>query len=332
MSILVTGHRGFIGSHLVVALAKQYPTERIVGMDAETYAARPPMYSGRIQNLVEVKGDIRDQAAVAKVFSTFKVEHVIHMAAESHVCRSIIGPKDFITTNINGTFNLLEEARNYWGGNNSHRFLYFSTDEVFGEIKEGSFDEQSRLQPRSPYAASKASGDMLVECYRTTYGLNTVIINASNNFGPNQHDEKLIPRTIGRILSRDFIELYGSGEQIRDWYYVKHCVESTISIFRIGFCPRYCLGGGNELTNAQVVKKVHWAICEITRKEWPFNITYNMTARPTDDYRYSLNTTLAQTVEGVRTTKDFENSLLYTIGWYCDKLLSGGGPHYGWRG
>jgi dTDP-glucose 4,6-dehydratase len=234
-SILITGGAGFIGSHVVRLFVNKYPEYRIVNLDALTYA-------GNLENLRDietkpnytfVKADITDPSAVKEVFLKYQIEGVIHLAAESHVDNSIAGPDVFIQTNINGTFNLLDTARRYWmdgpfrfrAGYENCRFHHISTDEVYGTLGEtGLFTEATPYAPNSPYSASKASSDFIVRSYFHTYGLNVVTSNCSNNYGPRQHSEKLIPTIIRKALTLEPIPIYGDGRNVRDWLYVlDHC-------------------------------------------------------------------------------------------------------------
>lgn len=324
-NIVVTGGSGFIGSHLLTKLCSKYPNDLIINLDAETYAARPPLYKKKPKNLIVVKLDLRDQLGVRRFMEKYKPNHVFHLAAESHVCRSIQGPKDFITTNINGTWNLLEEFKELWIDDlKAHRFIHISTDEVFGEIKKGKFNEQSQIVPRSPYASSKASSDLLVLSYYSTYGLNAVVTNCSNNYGPNQHDEKLIPKTIINILTKKPVQIYQSGKQIRDWLYVEDCAEGLIRVFEKGLPGnRYCIGGDYELTNLAMVEKIYHSITEIFGKAAPELKMEFTNSRPTDDFRYALDIKKINKLGWSPKRDLFEKNLRHTIMWYYTKLVGG---------
>jgi dTDP-glucose 4,6-dehydratase len=260
MRILVTGGAGFIGLTLVEKLVAA--GHDVLTLDKCTYAASPEHLPAASSHRLE-KVDICDSAAVAKAFLDFRPELVFHLAAESHVDRSIAGYQEFVTTNVMGTSVLLDAARNYLAGaaqsvQSSFRFLHISTDEVFGSLgAEGEFDETSPYRPNSPYSASKASSDHLVRAWHKTYGLPVHITNCSNNFGPYQHDEKLIPTIVRSALSGAPIPIYGNGLNVRDWLYVEDHVEALI---RIAESPsasvQYCIGGGVELTNLEIAGQI----------------------------------------------------------------------------
>ena len=325
MKILVTGNKGFIGSHLTKMLCENYPESVIYGVDAQTYAARPPIYKSKPANLCTIKANIQDQLAVRKLIQKIKPDQIYHLAAESHVCRSITGPKEFIMTNILGTWNLLEEYRDLQETTGKKRtFLYVSTDEVFGEISKGRFTENSPIEPRSPYSTAKAGGDLLVQSYFTTYGLDTRIVNASNNFGPNQHAEKLVPKTILRLLKGQPVDIYQNGKQVRDWLFVEDCTRGMITVMNKGKAgERYLLGGDNEKTNLEIVN----AIAEIVKHMKPetvLNLNFLKDARPTDDFRYALSNDKIKKL-GWKPNKDqFHNNLHYTVMWYFERILTGG--------
>lgn len=309
---IVTGGRGFIGSHLLLSLSRNFPRARFISLDAETYAARMPLYVKKPDNIIEEKVDIRDQLSLSRVYKKYEPDTTIHLAAESHVCRSITGPKDFATTNFMGTFNVLEEHRAV----RARRLLYVSTDEVFGEAKESSFNENSPLAPRSPYAATKAAGDMLVKSYFHTYGMNVVIVNMSNNFGPNQHEEKLVPRTITHLLKGLPVIVHGDGKNKRDWIFVKDAVHGITNAMLYGRNgERYCLGDGTELTNLEMIHKLHNLVSAVAG---PVELKLKHTKdRPTDDCRYFIEgSKAAEELEWRADTAAFENQLKTTVEWY----------------
>lgn len=321
MKVLLTGGRGFIGSHMLKRLLDS--GNEVIVVDCLTYAARPELPELATYTLEQV--DIREQSSVRRVMQKYKPDHVIHMAAESHVCRSIAGPKDFITTNVLGTFNLIEEFKELWYGkeksdSEKHRFLHFSTDEVYGEIEEGLFNEESQIKPRSPYASSKASSDLIVQSYYHTYKIDTVIVNCSNNFGENQHDEKLVPKTITNILSGKPVEIYGTGKQVRDWIYVKDCVDAALmALFHGRRGEKYCIGGEKEMTNLDMVHCVY----EIINRMWPGRFALEKThvnKRPTDDIRYAIDCSKIKKIGWKIDHKKFENNLFKTISFYADML------------
>lgn len=333
MTLLVTGGCGFIGSTFLKTLCERYPKHTIVNVDAKTYAARPPMYKKRPKNLIEEEFDIRDQLAVKRCMERYKPDHVFHLAAESHVCRSIKGPKDFITTNINGTWNLLEEFKDLWQQElKAHRFVHISTDEVFGEIKTGKFDEKSQIQPRSPYASSKASSDLLVLSYGETYGMDVVVTNCSNNFGPNQHDEKLVPKTILRILGGQPVQIYGTGEQVRDWIFVEDAAEAFLAVFEKGLPGnRYCIGGNYELTNLQMVRRIYDLMLQVFGESAPPLKMQFTNSRPTDDFRYAISTKKIEKLGWKPKPKLVDQRLQHTIMWYYERWLKSGARTQGSR-
>lgn len=317
MNILVTGGCGFIGSHLIKRLCDFYPNDVIINIDAMTYAARPPLFTIPPKNLIGIQIDIRDQSAVGRVMDHFKPVVVYHLAAESHVCRSISGPKDFITTNINGTFNMLSEFQRI-RSDGTGKFVHISTDEVFGEVEDGKFDEQSPLAPRSPYAASKASAECLVNSWHHTYGLNTTTVNMCNVFGPNQHPEKLIPMTITSIVKGEPVVLFGDGSHMREWLWVGEAVEGIANARGRMPGTKYCLGSGQVLSNLAMVNYIHDFI-----PHQKLNIIFK-DARPTDDKRYALDSSLAKKEMGWDGhPEEFHNRIRQTINWYCDKIDTG---------
>ena len=310
MKLLVTGGAGFIGSNFVRYWLDKYPEDEVVNLDALTYA-------GNLENLkgVEnnpryrfVRGDIRDKSTVFGVIEG--IEMVVHFAAESHVDRSILDPFDFVTTNVSGTYLLLEAARKH-----GVRFHHVSTDEVFGSLALGSkekFHEETAYNPRSPYAASKAASDHLVRAYHTTYGLPVTISNTSNNFGPYHFPEKLIPLAITNALENKSIPLYGDGKQVRDWLYViDHCraIDLIIQKGRIG--ETYLIGGLTEdLANVDVVKKI------LTMLGKPDGLIEFVKDRPGHDVRYAVDWSKAQTELGYSPQHSFDEYLEQTIRWF----------------
>lgn len=325
-TVLITGGAGFIGSNFIAHWLGRYKDDKIVNLDAMTYAARHAYVEKYVRDR-ECKDryqlelcDIGHRYAVEQCIRHHKPDLIVHFAAESHVCRSIQGPEPFFHTNVLGTFNLIEEARRYWG-NAENRFHHVSTDEVFGELKNDDppFCEMNPLVPRSPYATSKAASDMIVNCYRDTYGMNVTISNCSNNYGPNQHLEKLIPRTIERIFSGGDVTVYGSGQQRRDWLHVyDHCSAIDTIIHRGQRGARYCVGGENELTNLEVIRKVAAALEVVTgqKREIKYSFTND---RPTDDRRYAIDTTRIRSLDW-KPMIDFSWGLTDTCSWYLDIL------------
>lgn len=322
--ILVTGGFGFIGSHVVRHLVNEHKDWFILNMDCITYAGNP-------DNLEDIKsaenygwcpGDIRDKANVESVFEWGNITDVIHLAAESHVDNSITGPRPFIETNIVGTFNLLEGARKRWRNNPGHKFYYFSTDEVFGFLdKDGeSFTEENKLDPSSPYSASKACGDLLVKAYWKTFKLPVVISHMCNAIGPNQYPEKLVPATIQRILNNEPIIVYDKGEQVREWIYTDDIVSAAMTVFEKGVPGEaYNIGSGNEVRNIDIVKSIMGLVClkkNLQIKKVEDNVKYVENARPGHDFRYSINHDKITNELGWEPKVSMADALTKTVDWY----------------
>ena len=330
-AILVTGGAGFIGSNFVPYFAKKYPEYHIINLDKLTYA-------GNLENLKEceamanytfVKGDICDAEMVEEVFTKYDIRGVIHFAAESHVDNSIKGPRAFINTNIVGTFNLLDAARAHWfdgpgkckSGYEDCRFHHISTDEVYGSLgNTGYFEETTPYAPNSPYSASKASSDFLVRAYHHTFGMNVTTSNCSNNYGPKQHSEKLIPTIIRNALAESPIPVYGKGANIRDWLYVlDHCKAIDLIYHKGKSGETYNIGGHNERNNLQIVN----TICAILDKKKPRAngkkyaelITF-VTDRAGHDFRYAINPTKLTNELGWKAEETFDTGILKTVEWY----------------
>ena len=345
-TILITGGAGFIGSHVVRLFVNKYPNYSIINLDALTYA-------GNLENLRDVenapnyvfeKGDITDEAFINNLFGQYPIDGVIHLAAESHVDRSISDPMSFIKTNIVGTVNLLNAARQSWKsalgteGGKKYRFHHVSTDEVFGSLgDEGFFTETTPYDPRSPYSASKASSDHLVNAYYHTYDLPIVLSNCSNNYGPNHFPEKLIPLIINNILTNKPLPIYGDGKYTRDWLWVKDHASAIDTIFhngRIG--ESYNIGGNNEWKNIDLVHK----LCDImdeklgrtqgTAREL---ITF-VKDRPGHDRRYAIDASKLMNELGWTPSVKFEEGFRETIDWYLnnktwvDNVTSGAYQQY----
>ncbi len=324
MKLLVTGGAGFIGSAVVrLAVARGH---QVINLDALTYAACLDNVASVADspNYAFEQVDIRDRAALDRVFADHEPDAVMHLAAESHVDRSIDGPGDFIETNITGTFNMLEAARKYWseaGKPESFRFHHISTDEVFGSLGEtGQFTEETPYDPRSPYSASKAASDHLVRAWAETYGLPVVLTNCSNNYGPYHFPEKLVPVVILRALAGEPIPVYGAGENVRDWLYVEDHADALLLVLEKGQVNRsYNIGGENEAKNIDIVK----TICAILDEKRPKNHAYAdqirfVTDRPGHDMRYAIDPTRIGDELGWHPSVTLEEGLEKTVQWYLD--------------
>ena len=332
-TILITGGAGFIGSNLVNYLVNTYPKHNFVNLDALTYA-------GEISNLEKVKsasnytfieGSICNRQLVERIFKEHNITGVMHLAAESHVDNSITGPEIFIETNVKGTFILLDVAKNHWftkpfqpkKGCENNRFLHVSTDEVYGSLgKEGLFTEQTPYAPNSPYSASKASSDMLVRSYHHTYGMNTVITNCSNNYGPMQHNEKLIPTIIRKAISGETIPIYGDGSNVRDWLYVKdHCKGINLAFTKGKSGEVYNIGGKNELNNNTIADEICSILDEIKPKNqgsYKDQIAF-VEDRAGHDFRYAIDASKIENELGWQADENFNTGIQKTITWYLKK-------------
>ena len=329
MRIIVTGGAGFIGSAVVRQLIRQTEAH-VLTLDALTYA-------GNLANIAAVaddprhhflKADIRDFDAVVRAFAEFQPDGVIHLAAESHVDRSIDGPRAFLETNVNGTYNMLEAARNYHAGltgaaRDGFRFVHVSTDEVFGELgPAGRFTETSPYRPGSPYAATKASADHLVRAWQHSFGLPCLITNCSNNYGPYQYPEKLIPVLVNRAVAGSSLPIYGTGENVRDWLYVEdHAAALRLVLDRGRIGETYNIGGDSEWTNIAVARSV-CALLDEMRPQSPAcpheRLIELVTDRPGHDRRYAMDSTKITVELGWRPVETFEAGLRKTVRWYLD--------------
>ena len=334
-SILLTGTAGFIGSNFVPYFLEKYPEYHLINLDLLTYA-------GNLDNLKEcesnlrykfIKGDICNRELVEFIFTEYDIQGVIHFAAESHVDNSIKNPGVFIETNVNGTFTLIDVAQKYWMNKpfeykenyDGCRFHHISTDEVYGTLNETDlFTEETPYAPNSPYSASKASSDIIVRSYQETYGLNTVITNCSNNYGPKQHDEKLIPTIIRKALSGESIPIYGDGKNIRDWLYVLDHCKGIDLVYHTGKEGNvYNIGGRNERTNLQIVD----AICTILDVKVPQDKSYKelitfVEDRAGHDRRYAIDATKLETELGWKADENFASGIVKTIEWYLKKYAN----------
>ena len=327
-SIIVTGGAGFIGSHLVKKMVRKYPDHTIICVDKLSYAGNLSNLSDVLDapNFVFKKIDICDYNAVDKVFKDYSVFGVIHLAAESHVDRSIEDPFCFAKINVLGTLTLLQAALNNWKGSfDGKLFYHISTDEVYGSLsledKNIKFKETDRYSPHSPYSASKASSDHFVRAFHDTYGLPIVISNCSNNYGPNQYPEKLIPLCISRVVSKNSIPVYGKGENVRDWLYVEDHTSAIDLIFHKGKVGEtYNIGGSNEIRNIDLVYKIIDIADQLLGREngEDKNLVSFVTDRPGHDLRYAIDSSKLQRELGWRPEHDFNEGLIKTITWYLD--------------
>ena len=327
MRVIVTGGAGFIGSALVrhLVLEKGYD---VLNIDALTYA-------GNLASLKLVEGkpnyrflhaNICDRHAMQQAIAGFDPDRIMHLAAESHVDRSITGAADFIQTNVIGTFTLLEAARDYWSAlddpaKNAFRFLHVSTDEVYGSLgKDGLFTEETPYDPSSPYSASKASSDHLAAAWQRTFGLPVVVSNCSNNYGPYHFPEKLIPLTILNALAGERLPVYGKGENVRDWLYVEdhaRALDLIIERGRVG--ETYNVGGRNERQNIEVVRRICAVLDELTPSDRPREqLIEFVTDRPGHDARYAIDATKLETELGWQAQEDFDSGIEKTVRWYLD--------------
>lgn len=320
---MITGGAGFIGSHVVRHFVEKYPRYRIVNLDKLTYAGSLAGLAGLDGhgNYTFVKGDICDGGLLARIFAEHDIDGVIHLAAESHVDRSIGGPVIFAQTNVMGTLALLEAARARWNGAwEGKKFYQISTDEVYGALgKEGFFTETSRYDPHSPYSASKAAADHFVRAYHDTYGMPTVISNCTNNYGPGQYPEKLIPLIIGNIVARRPLPVYGDGTNVRDWIWVGDHVEAIDTVFhRAAAGETYIAGGGNELRNIDLVRTlVRLTDAALGRPEGESEslITF-VKDRAGHDFRYAADISKIERELGWRPRVGFEEGLRRTVESY----------------
>ena len=331
-TILITGGAGFIGSNFITYFIENNKEIHVVNLDLLTYA-------GNLEHLKELdnhprytffEGDICKRDLVENLFKEYNFSGVIHFAAESHVDNSIKNPDAFVKTNVFGTFTLLDIAKNYWmnapfeykEGYENARFHHISTDEVYGTLgAKGLFTETTPYAPNSPYSASKASSDFLIRSYFHTYGMNVVTTNCSNNYGPKQHDEKLIPTIIRKAISGENIPIYGDGKNIRDWLYVQdHCTGIELVYKNGKFGETYNIGGKNERNNLYIANK----ICEILDEIYPKKNSYKnqisfVKDRPGHDFRYAIDASKVENELGWKAAENFESGILKTIQWYLKK-------------
>jgi dTDP-glucose 4,6-dehydratase len=327
--ILVTGCAGFIGSNFVYHHLNEHPDQTIIGLDKLTYAGNLDNLANIPENqknqFVFIRGDICDQETVEAIFRNYKIDGVIHFAAESHVDRSIEDPQIFLKSNILGTFVLLETARKFWLRKNQndtiHRFIQISTDEVYGSLgPDGYFTEKTPLDPHSPYSASKASADLLASSYYDTFGLPVVITRCSNNYGPYQFPEKLIPLAIMRALYHDTIPIYGDGRQIRDWLYVEDHCRAVDLVFHAGRPGEiYNVGGNSEKKNIELIQMLI-SVLQNETKDRGINegMIRHVADRPGHDRRYAIDSSKIKRELGWAPKTEFQEGIQKTIRWYLE--------------
>lgn len=328
-NIMITGGAGFIGSNLVKFMIRKYPECNIVVYDKFTYAADKDNLKEFIhnKNFTIVEDDICKYQSVYDVICYFKIDTIIHLAAESHVDNSILSPGTFIKTNILGTYNLLEAARQAWEPDNfvGKRFHHVSTDEVYGSLSllDEPFTETTSYDPRSPYSASKASSDHLVMAYYHTYGLPVTISNCSNNYGPNQHKEKLIPKTIKALIDGEQITVYGNGKNVRDWLFVvdhAFAIDDILHKGKIG--ETYNIGGNNEMSNIEIISTIVSVYEEITGNKVRSDFIKFVEDRKGHDFRYAIDFSKLTNETQWRPTTDFKIGLKITIKYYIKKFTN----------
>ena len=314
MQILVTGAAGFIGSNFVEYMVKKHPDYKIVVLDKLTYAGNIHNLDKVIDNITFIEGDICDLDLVNKIFKDYNIDSVVHFAAESHVDNSIKEPFIFTKTNVIGTHTLLEAARLAWGENSNNKFVHISTDEVYGALgEEGYFTEKSPIKPSSPYSASKASSDLVALAYHETFKMNVTVTNCSNNYGPYQHNEKLIPHMIKLAMNNEKLPVYGQGLNIRDWLYVEdHCEAIDLVLHKGKAGQRYNIGGHNEKRNIDIVKLI---LKQLGKSEELISFVAD---RKGHDFRYAIDPTKITNELGWYPKTKFEDGIIKTIDWYME--------------
>ena len=313
-NILVTGAAGFIGSNFAEFMVNKHPDYNIVVFDKLTYAGNMDNLKKVQDKITFVKGDICDLEKVTETFEKYNIDSVVHFAAESHVDNSIKTPFVFTQTNVIGTHTLLEVAKRFWGEGSSNKFVHISTDEVYGTLGEdGYFTEKSPIQPNSPYSASKASSDLIALAYHETYKMNVIVTNCSNNYGPYQHNEKLIPHMIKLALNDEKLPVYGEGLNIRDWLYVEdHCEAIDLVLHNGKAGERYNIGGHNEKRNIEIVKLI------LKHLGKPETLISFVEDRKGHDYRYAIDPTKIKNELGWEPKTKFEDGIVKTIDWYLE--------------
>ena len=322
-NILISGGAGFIGSHLVKHFVKKYKNYNIVNVDKLTYASNVHFLKeiNNFKNYTFVQADICNLNEIEEIFKNNKISSIIHLAAESHVDNSIENALEFAKTNILGTINLLEVSRKNWTNSSNNLFYHISTDEVFGSLNEnGIFNENSNYDPHSPYSASKASADHFVRAFYDTHKLPVIISNCSNNYGPNQHNEKLIPTVINSLINKSKIPVYGNGLNIRDWLYVEDHVEAIDLILHNGTIGEtYCIGGKNEIKNVDIIKLI---INEFDYMKQNKNSSIDLISYVDDrlghDYRYAIDISKIKNELGWEPKTNIDKGLRKTLNWYLN--------------
>ena len=322
-NILITGGAGFIGSHLVKHFVKKYKNYKIINVDKLSYASNINFLKeiANFKNYTFFQADICDLKKIETIFEKYNISDVIHLAAESHVDNSIENSLEFAKTNILGTINLLELSRKYWSNSKNNLFYHISTDEVFGSLNEdGVFSENSKYDPHSPYSASKASADHFVRAFHDTHKLPVIVSNCSNNYGPNQHNEKLIPTVINSLINKTKIPIYGDGLNVRDWLYIDDHVNAIDLIFHKGIVGEtYCIGGMNEIKNIDLIKKIinkYDLICE--NKNSSINLINFVKDRLGHDYRYAIDISKIKNEIGWEPKTSIDKGIKNTITWYLN--------------
>jgi len=323
-NILITGGAGFIGSHLVKHFVKKYRNYNIINVDKLTYASNVHFLKeiNNFKNYTFVQADICDLEKIEIIFEKYNISDVIHLAAESHVDNSIENSLEFAKTNIIGTINLLELSRKNWANKKNNLFYHISTDEVFGTLGEsGIFNENSKYDPHSPYSASKASADHFVRAFYDTHKLPVIVSNCSNNYGPNQHKEKLIPTVINSLINKSRIPVYGNGLNVRDWLYVEDHVEAIDLIFHRGNVGEtYCIGGNNEIRNLDLIKLIIKQFDSIKKyKNSSIDLINFVKDRLGHDYRYAIDISKIKNELGWEPKTSIDIGLKNTLNWYMNE-------------
>ncbi len=313
-NVLITGAAGFIGANFAEYFVDKYPNYNIVVLDKLTYAGNLDNLKKVMDKITFIKGDICDYDLVLDILKKYNINGIIHFAAESHVDNSIKDPFIFTHTNVIGTHTLLEAAKNVWGEGSDNKFVHISTDEVYGSLgEEGYFTETSQIKPNSPYSASKAGSDLIALAYRKTYKMNVNVTNCSNNYGPYQHNEKLIPHMIKLALQDKKLPVYGVGNNIRDWLYVNDHCEAVDLVYHHGVAgERYNIGGHNEKRNIDIVKLI---LSRLGKSE---DLIEFVQDRKGHDYRYAIDSTKIQRDLGWKPNTNFQDGIVKTIDWYLE--------------